>query len=101
MCNEFLISFSAKYKAQFDAAGIWYEHRLIDDMVAQCLKSDGGFEVLVNVRSILGGPAGYRERLFAKISDHYVNRRTQNFLRAISPYNLPDCLVCVVETPPL
>ena len=23
--------------------GIWYEHRLIDDMVAQVLKSDGGF----------------------------------------------------------
>ena len=33
----------AEYKSQFEAAGIWYEHRLIDDMVAQCLKSDGGF----------------------------------------------------------
>ena len=32
-----------QYKAQFEAAGIWYEHRLIDDMVAQCLKSEGGF----------------------------------------------------------
>ncbi|KAI8878976.1 isocitrate dehydrogenase [NADP], partial [Backusella circina FSU 941] len=31
------------YKPQFDAAGIWYEHRLIDDMVAQCLKSNGNF----------------------------------------------------------
>lgn len=27
----------------FDAKGIWYEHRLIDDMVAQGLKSSGGF----------------------------------------------------------
>lgn len=27
----------------FDAKGIWYEHRLIDDMVAQALKSNGGF----------------------------------------------------------
>merc|ERR1711892_65516 len=35
--------YEAKYKSQFEAAGIWYEHRLIDDMVAQCLKSDGGF----------------------------------------------------------
>ena len=35
--------FLAEYKSQFEAAGIWYEHRLIDDMVAQCLKSDGGF----------------------------------------------------------
>lgn len=31
------------YKAKFDAAGIWYEHRLIDDMVAFALKQPGGF----------------------------------------------------------
>ncbi|KAG5453564.1 NAD-dependent isocitrate dehydrogenase [Clonorchis sinensis] len=31
------------YKAAFEAANIWYEHRLIDDMVAQALKSSGGF----------------------------------------------------------
>jgi len=31
------------YKAQFDEKKIWYEHRLIDDMVAYCLKSNGGF----------------------------------------------------------
>lgn len=35
--------FEAKYKKAFDDKGIWYEHRLIDDMVAQALKSDGGF----------------------------------------------------------
>jgi len=31
------------YRADFQKAKIWYEHRLIDDMVAQALKSDGGF----------------------------------------------------------
>ncbi|KAJ3363906.1 NAD-dependent isocitrate dehydrogenase [Kappamyces sp. JEL0680] len=31
------------YEQKFKSAGIWYEHRLIDDMVAQALKSDGGF----------------------------------------------------------
>jgi len=31
------------YKAQFEAAKIWYEHRLIDDMVAFAMKTDGGF----------------------------------------------------------
>ena len=31
------------YKTQYEAKGIWYEHRLIDDMVAQALKSNGGF----------------------------------------------------------
>merc|ERR1712179_161928 len=29
--------FQANYKAKFDELGIWYEHRLIDDMVAQAL----------------------------------------------------------------
>jgi isocitrate dehydrogenase len=33
----------SEYKPQFEAKGIWYEHRLIDDMVAQALKSEGGF----------------------------------------------------------
>jgi NADP-dependent isocitrate dehydrogenase len=32
-----------KYKKQFEAAGLWYEHRLIDDMVAYSIKSEGGF----------------------------------------------------------
>ena len=31
------------YKGKFDAQKIWYEHRLIDDMVAQAIKSNGGF----------------------------------------------------------
>ena len=31
------------FSAQFEAKGIWYEHRLIDDMVAYAMKSDGGF----------------------------------------------------------
>ncbi|KAI9706149.1 MAG: Isocitrate dehydrogenase [NADP], mitochondrial precursor (Oxalosuccinate decarboxylase) [Bogoriella megaspora] len=30
------------YRKDFEAAGIWYEHRLIDDMVAQMIKSEGG-----------------------------------------------------------
>ena len=32
-----------QYKSQFEALGIYYEHRLIDDMVAQAVKSAGGF----------------------------------------------------------
>ncbi|KAN0033341.1 hypothetical protein ACTA71_002765 [Dictyostelium dimigraforme] len=35
--------YEKEYKAKFDAAGIWYEHRLIDDMVAYAMKSEGGF----------------------------------------------------------
>jgi len=35
--------YDKEYKTQFEAAGLWYEHRLIDDMVAYAIKSDGGF----------------------------------------------------------
>lgn len=35
--------YESGYKADYEKRGIWYEHRLIDDMVAQAMKSDGGF----------------------------------------------------------
>ena len=35
--------FEAEYEAKFNAAGITYEHRLIDDMVAAALKWEGGY----------------------------------------------------------
>ncbi|MDC0887287.1 NADP-dependent isocitrate dehydrogenase [Altererythrobacter sp.] len=35
--------FDAEYKAEFEKAGITYEHRLIDDMVASALKWNGKF----------------------------------------------------------
>src|SRR5215472_2589932 len=38
----FAETFESEFKADFEAAGITYEHRLIDDMVAQVLKWEGG-----------------------------------------------------------
>ena len=35
--------FDAEFKGEFDAKGITYEHRLIDDMVASALKWEGGY----------------------------------------------------------
>ena len=35
--------YEAEFKADFDAAGITYEHRLIDDMVASAMKWEGGY----------------------------------------------------------
>lgn len=35
--------YEKEFKAQYEAAGITYEHRLIDDMVASALKWNGGF----------------------------------------------------------
>jgi isocitrate dehydrogenase len=35
--------FETEFKSEFDAAGLTYEHRLIDDMVASALKWEGGY----------------------------------------------------------
>jgi isocitrate dehydrogenase len=41
--NLFQDIFDREFKSKFDAAGLTYEHRLIDDMVAACLKWSGGY----------------------------------------------------------
>jgi isocitrate dehydrogenase len=38
----FAETFESEFKAEFEAAGITYDHRLIDDMVAQVIKGEGG-----------------------------------------------------------
>jgi isocitrate dehydrogenase len=35
--------YDKEFKAKYEAAGLSYEHRLIDDLVAFAIKSDGGF----------------------------------------------------------
>ena len=35
--------FDEEFKEQFASKGLWYEHRLIDDLVAYAIKSEGGF----------------------------------------------------------
>jgi isocitrate dehydrogenase len=39
----FAAMYKSKYQKKFEENKIWYEHRLIDDMVASCMKSEGGF----------------------------------------------------------
>lgn len=36
-------TYETKYRKAFEQNNLWYEHKLIDDMVAQVLKSEGGF----------------------------------------------------------
>jgi isocitrate dehydrogenase len=43
--------YEAQYRKNFEAKGIWYEHRLIDDMVAQMIKSEGGFIIAMKSAS--------------------------------------------------
>lgn len=35
--------YQKEYRTKYEENGIWYEHRLIDDMVAYAMKSEGGF----------------------------------------------------------
>lgn len=35
--------YNETYKKQFEEKKLWYEHRLIDDMVAYMVKSEGGY----------------------------------------------------------
>jgi len=39
----FAAIYEKDYRKTFEAKKLWYEHRLIDDMVAYCIKSNGGF----------------------------------------------------------
>jgi isocitrate dehydrogenase len=41
--NIFQQIYDEKYRSKFEAKGIYYEHRLIDDMVAFSIKNEGGF----------------------------------------------------------
>ena len=41
--DTFQAVYESEFQKKFEDAGIWYEHRLIDDMVAFMLKSEGGF----------------------------------------------------------
>jgi isocitrate dehydrogenase len=41
--DEFQRLYDEEFKDKFEAAGLTYEHRLIDDMVAACLKWEGGY----------------------------------------------------------
>ena len=41
--DVFQAIYEKQYQKEFESKKLWYEHRLIDDMVAYCIKSDGGY----------------------------------------------------------
>lgn len=43
--------FATQYRQAYEDAGILYEHRLIDDMVAQMIKSEGGMVIALKSKS--------------------------------------------------
>lgn len=48
--DTFAEIFATQYRQAYEEAGISYEHRLIDDMVAQMIKSDGGMVIALKSR---------------------------------------------------
>lgn len=42
--------YEKEYRKEFESKGLWYEHRLIDDMVAQMIKNEGG--MLIAMKSM-------------------------------------------------
>ena len=49
--------YESTYRPQFEARQLWYEHRLIDDMVAQMIKSEGGMLIAMKSASSLDSAA--------------------------------------------
>ncbi|KRZ74221.1 Motochondrial isocitrate dehydrogenase [Trichinella papuae] len=65
--------YEKSYENKFKTLGIWYEHRLIDDMVAQVLKSNG-FGSLGLMTSVLMCPDGKTiesEAAHGTVTRHY------------------------------
>jgi len=50
--------YEKEFEAEFKARKLWYEHRLIDDMVASSLKWSGGWGGAERTGGGRGGPAG-------------------------------------------
>jgi isocitrate dehydrogenase len=48
--------YETTYKSEFEAKKIWYEHRLIDDMVAQMMKSAGGYVMALKSKTSPASP---------------------------------------------
>lgn len=44
--------YETDYKKVFEERNIWYEHRLIDDMVAQMIKGEGGYIIAMKSKLI-------------------------------------------------
>ena len=51
-----------EYQEQFEARGITYTHRLIDDMVAQSLKSAGEYRTAVQYSTVKESMTGKKPR---------------------------------------
>lgn len=63
--------YDTQYKDQFEAKKIWYEHRLIDDMVAQMIKSTGGYIMALKSEFLTGSDLSNSASMF---SNHTVCR---------------------------
>ncbi|KAH0874085.1 hypothetical protein HID58_071447 [Brassica napus] len=66
--------YETNWRSKFEAAGIWNEHRLIDDLVAYAMKSEGGYGSLGLMTSVLVCPDGKTieaEAAHGTVTRHY------------------------------
>jgi isocitrate dehydrogenase len=73
--------YEKQYKKDFDAKGIWYEHRLIDDMVAQMIKSEGGYVIALKSKSRQIAPS------------QGITEQIQTMMETSNPISLPKASV--------
>ena len=45
--------YESQYRKEFESKGLWYEHRLIDDMVAQMIKNEGGMVIAMKSKKTI------------------------------------------------
>lgn len=83
--------YTTTFESQFQNAGIWYEHRLIDDMVAQALKSNGNF--IWAAKNYDGDVQVCAVYLFCAINQVVVVRRNCSRIRIFGTYDFsaPNC----------
>ena len=61
--------FEAEFAEAFDRAGIWYEHRLIDDMVASSLKWSGAMSGPARITTATCNRTPLRKAMAASADD--------------------------------
>ena len=76
--------YETTYAKEFEEKKIWYEHRLIDDMVAQMMKSTGGYVMALKSKFQLSESL-YEKTYSRTIIDQYPQTMTVTFNPTLWP----------------
>lgn len=85
--------YESTYRKQFEDKKIWYEHRLIDDMVAQMIKSEGGMVIAMKSKPSLFArfPCSKADTFLSRLRRRRPVRYHRTRFRLLGPHDLsPD-----------